>query len=555
MSEVAKGGSEFDAIVVGAGAAGGIVACVLAEAGNRVLLLERGPAVANRDVGRDHLRNARLAQYGTNGGPDPRDVRVLVDLEGREHLRKPHQPGYQNNAAMVGGGTQIYGGQAWRFLPDDFRMASRYGVPEGSSLADWPIGYDDLEPFYERAEREIGVAGDSETSARVWPRRSPYPMPPVWDNPQRLVLREAAARLGWSCLPAPLLVNSVAYNGRPPCGRCGMCVGFACPTNGKNGTHNTAVPRALATGRCTLISHAYVTNVELDRRGHARGVRFFVDDPRGNGPVELRARAKVVVSSGGAVESARLLLNSATGDHPRGLGNAFDQVGRHLQGHAYPGAHGVFADEITDNRGPGVSIATTQFNHGNPDGLVGGAMLANEFVPLPISFVKGWWPPDVPRWGIEAKRWARHGYRRTVSVQGPVQEIPSPDARVQVDANVRDRFGMPVARCSGCNHAETRRVGEFMRGRAEQWLHAAGAVKVWGRSVGPGLSGGQHQAGTCRMGNDPKTSVCDATGRVHDCDNVYVVDGSLHVTNGGFNPVLTIMALAFRCAERIAERV
>ncbi len=161
---------DFDAIVVGAGAAGGIVACLLAEAGKHVLLLERGRNLTYEQVGRDHLRNHRLSAYGHNTGPDLNgNPRVAVDPGGAAHLLRPHEGGYHNNAMVVGGGTRVYGGMAWRYMPQDFQMASTYGVPPGSSLADWPISYDDLEPYYERAEWEIGVAGQSSVDGSAGP--------------------------------------------------------------------------------------------------------------------------------------------------------------------------------------------------------------------------------------------------------------------------------------------------------------------------------------------------------------------------------------------------
>src|SRR4029079_8039253 len=145
---------------------------VLAEAGKSVLLLERGPALSFSDVGRDHLRNQRLAIYGHSAGPEwIVNPRVFVDPEGRARVVKPHELDYHNNAACVGGGTRVYGAQAWRFMHNDFRMASTYGVPEGSSLADWPIAYEDLEPWYDRAEWEIGVSGDADAARAVTPRR------------------------------------------------------------------------------------------------------------------------------------------------------------------------------------------------------------------------------------------------------------------------------------------------------------------------------------------------------------------------------------------------
>lgn len=540
---------EYDAIVIGAGAAGGIVACVLAEAGKRVLLLERGRALAHADVGRDHLRNHRLGRYGHNTGPDPGDnPRVFVDPRGGEHLVRPHQPGYHNNAVCVGAGTRVYGGMAWRFLPDDFRMATRYGVPEGSTLADWPVAYADLEPYYDRAEWEIGVAGEAEGNPLQGPRSRPYPLPPLPANPQRTILEAGARALGLRTFPPPVLINTVPRDGRPACIRCGMCVGFACPSDARNGIHNTAVPRALATGRCMLRTEAMVERVHLDRRGHVAGVSYYVDGRR-----EV-ATARATIVSCGAVESARLLLNSTTDDQPRGLGNDHDQVGRHLQGHYYPGAYGLMDDPCHDGLGPGISVATCDYNHGNAD-LIGGAMLANEFIKLPASHYHMPWPPGTPRWGAAAKRFMRESYTRTVHIQGPVQEIPSPDSRVTVDPRVRDRWGIPVARLSGLAHPETVRTADYIRLRAEEWLHAAGAVRVWSEPPRLTLSAGQHQAGTCRMGTDPRSSVTDPWGRVHGHENLFVVDGSLHVTNGGLNPVLTIMALAFRSAEHIAGTI
>jgi choline dehydrogenase-like flavoprotein len=538
----------YDVIIVGAGAGGGVAAGVLAEAGRRVLLLERGRMLSFEDVPRDHLRNHRFERYGNNTGPEiDGNPRVVVDLDGQARIARPHEDGYQNNAMAVGGGTRVFGAQAWRFLPDDFRMASVYGVPNGSTLADWPISYEDLEPYYERAEWEIGVSGDSAASERIWPRRTAYPMEPLPLNRKGAVLRKAAADLGWDTLGVPLLINSVPYGGRAACVRCQHCVGFACPTDAKNGSQNTLLARALATGRCDLMSEAMVERIDTDGAGRVVGVTFFDRDGQ-----RRSERAEVVVCAAGAIETARLLLNSTSPQHPHGLGNQHDQVGRNLQGHYYPGAVGLLPEHVYDGLGPGVSTATVRFNHGNP-GVIGGGMLADEFIVLPIIFWARDLPPDLPRWGMANKRFMRENYTRVLRVTGPVQEIPSPEARVTVDPAVHDRYGIPVARLAGTTHPETVRTALFMRERAAEWLRAAGATQVWGKPPRLQLSGGQHQAGTCRMGEDPRASVVDPLGRVHGHDNLYIADGSVHVTNGGFNPVLTIMALAFRTAEQIAR--
>jgi len=543
--------TNHDVIIIGSGAAGGIVAGVLAEAGKDVLLLERGAALSFSQVGRDHLRNQRLSVYGHNAGPELEgNPRVFIDPSGRSRIVSPNELEYHNNAACVGGGTRVYGAQAWRFMPADFRMASTYGVPEGSSLADWPITYEDLEPFYERAEWELGVAGDGEALRGQVPRRRDYPMPSVPGSPQTVALKRGAEQLGWVTTPVPLLINTVPFDGRAACIACKYCVGFACPTDAKNGSHNTMIPRALATGHCKLLTGAIADHIETDGRGKVTGVSYFIQEA---GHSNARtARAKVVIVSAGAIESARLLLNSCSANHPRGLGNQHDQVGRNLQGHLYPRAYGLMRERIFSGIGPGVTLATTQFNHHNP-GVIGGGMLADDFIKPPIDFWYDSLPPDLPRWGIANKQFMRENYTRVLHVRGPVQDIPSPEGRITVDRAVRDRWGIPVARLSGTTHPASVASAEFMRERAAEWLHASGCDKIWTSRPGLVLSGGQHQAGTCRMGHDPRASVTDEWGRVHGQDNLFVIDGSLHVTNGGFNPVLTIMALAFRSAAHIVR--
>jgi choline dehydrogenase-like flavoprotein len=540
---------DFDVIIVGAGAGGGVAAAVLAESGKSVLLLERGLSRDYADSGhRDHLRNHRMSLYGHNTGPDlDGNPRVFVDIDGSEKIVRPHEGQYHNMASAVGSGTLVYGAQAWRFHRNDFRMASLYGVPEGSSLVDWPIAFEDLEPYYERAEWEIGVSGSGDTNRHEGMRSRDYPMPPLPEAPTTRVLRRGAAKLGIDVTRVPLAINSVHRDGRAACVGCGTCVGFPCPSDGKNGTQNTTIKRAVATGNCTLLTGTMVLQVQTDAQGKVTGVAFA--DAAGQ---RHFARGKVVVLAAGAIETPRLLLNSATSQEPDGLGNSHDLVGRNLQGHYYPGAYGLFDEAVHDSKGPGVTIATTAFSHGNA-GFIGGGMLADDFVRPPILFFKQFLPPDLPHWGKPAKDFMRQNYNRVMRVIGPVHEIPTPDARVRIAPEVRDRWGMPVAMLSGGVHPETIRTATYMHRRATEWLTAAGAVRTWGQAPTPSLSGSHHQAGTCRMGVDPKHSVTDLHGRVWGHENLFVCDGSLHPTNGGFNPVLTILALAFRTAEHIAS--
>lgn len=524
--------SHYDAIIIGAGAGGGIAAMVLAERGFIILVLERGQPLNYRDEKRDHLRNHRLSQYGHNTGPDLEgNPRVFVNSDGQQVVAKPNEGSYQNIASAVGSGTLVYGGQAWRYLPKDFRMATEYGVPQGSSLTDWPFDYEELAPHYEAVEHAVGVCGGDPHPEMA--ARAPYPMPAVPLTRKGIALQAGAKKLGWNTAPVPLLLNSVPHQGRPACTACQHCVGFICPVDAKNGTHNTAIPRALATGNAELLPNSVVTKILL-QKGRANGVEAMVDR------VTKTIAADRVFLAASAIESARILLLS-------GLPNPHDQIGRNLQGHMYAGAWGLMDEVMHDGVGPGVSISTVQFNHGNAD-VIGGGMLADDFVVLPLSFVKGFVDPSVPRYGKAYKDWLRYAYPRFVQVMGPIHEIPNPEARVQLDPQVKDRHGLPVARLSGVTHFESVRTANAMNKRAVQWLEAVGAHHIIARPHGTYLSGGQHQAGTCRMGEDPKNSVTDPFGRVHGIPNLFVADGSLHPTNGGFNPVLTIMANAHRVA-------
>jgi choline dehydrogenase-like flavoprotein len=542
----------YDTIVVGSGAGGGTAAAVLAESGRRVLLVERGDWPDPVALWTDHLRNPR-AEVGfdpVTGPPTPGNPRLL-DRAGGEVMVAPTDERWGNNAMTAGGGTRVYGAQAWRFAPADFRMATRYGVPDGSSLADWPIGYDDLEPWYLRAEEALGVSGTANGDTAAGPRSGPYPMPPLPPTASTAVLARGAAALGIATLPVPLLINSRAYDGRAACRQCGACVGFACPVGAKAGSHNTMVRRALATGRCDLLLSTAATRITVDGRGRADGVDLA--DPSG---ARRRIAAAEVVVAAGAVESARLLLASAHPAEPDGIGNGADQVGRHLQAHLYGGALGIFDDEVVDGVGPGPSIATGDYRHDNP-GIVGGGLLANEFVPTPVSayqYLTG--AGLIPRYGAGSKRLMREFWPRMQRVVGPVHELTSADSRVRLDARRRDAFGMPLVRLSGAVHPEDRRTQAFLSDRAADWLTAAGATKVVGndpRPPGAGPSSGTHQAGTCRMGDDQARSVTDPYGRIWGHDNVRVIDGSVHVTNSGVNPVLTIFANALRSATDMAR--
>ena len=375
--------------------------------------------------------------------------------------------------------------------------------------------------------------------------------PPFATNAAEPVLARGAEALGLATGPVPLLINSVPYGGRPACIRCGTCAGFACHAGAKNGSHNTTIMRAVATGRCDLLTGAAATRL-ITQGSRVVGAELA----RAGRPLAVRA-AHVVVAAG-AIETARLLLASE-------VGTAHDQVGRYLQGHVYAGAVGVFDEPLQDCVGPGPSISTTDHRHHN-EGILGGGILANEFVPIPIeAYAKLSGAGVVPAWGQAGAEAMRETYTRAQFVVGPIQEVPAATGSgladvisARLEPSVTDGNGMPAVRLlSAARERNDVASAEFLAERAAEWLRASGArtttALFWAQPTGP--SAGQHQAGSCRMGTDPRTSVTDPWGRVWGHDGVTIADGSLHVTNGGVNPVLTILALAWRVSERLVAEL
>lgn len=531
-----------NAVIVGAGAGGGVVAKVLAEAGLSVVLLERGKWHTAQGSVDDELVCQRPVIANAYGPDNERHPRVFESADGSTRLRLPSENGFAI-AACVGGGTLSYGAMGWRFMPQDFRMRSTYGALEGSTLEDWPLSYEELEPYYERAEWEIGVSGDDTQNPFAPPRRKPQPMPPFPYNKEALLLIPAAKRLGWHPFPIPMLRNSVPYGGRPACIHMRWCAGYACPINAKCGTQNTVIPVALATGNCELRTEAVAGEIMVDARGKARGVRYFDANDR-----LQEQTADLVVVAASATESPRLLLNSKSKLFPNGAANNNGWVGRNFQGHGRGWAYGLMREDVYEEAGPGACVAFCDFNHGN-EGLRGGGLIANDFIRPPYGFANRR-PPGSPRWGLAHKAFQREMFKRTVLVTGPIQQMPVFESRVKVDPSVKDHWGLPVVRlCERCHPHDKALIG-LIADKSERLLLEAGATQTW---KGGGPASAMHQAGTCRMGAAPQTSVTNRYGQTHEIDNLFVCDASLHVTNSGFNPVLTILALGYWVGDAIVR--
>lgn len=529
----------YDVVVIGGGAGGGVAANELAQAGYSVLIVERARPFRDRDLRGNHLQGKRADLYSSVVGPGPGHPRVLENADGSTELLPGEGTGnnYGLVAMALGGGTRVWQGMAWRFYDEDFAMASIYGVPPGSTLADWPFGYDELEPYYSRVEWELGVSGDATSAMSRRTRRSrDYPMPALPDDDARRAYSRAATALGWEASPIPFSINSVARDGRAACVRCAQCIGHACPVNAKNGTHTTFIPRALATGRCDLLMSAQATFIEHDGRGTATAVRVVVETV--DGPVERTIRADRVVVSAGAIETPRLLLVS-------GLGN--DWVGRNHQSHGFAVAHALAGTSPKELIGPGHSVASVDWVHRDRLAWGGGVLfdLPNDYPVMKAEFRRRF---GFAAWGAEHKAWMRDS-PPTAGAMSMVQEIPHELTRVSADPAVKDRYGMPVARVRGEPHPATMAAAEFMAARAAEWTEAVGGRDVRSFAAAGGARGAEHSAGTARLGSDPAHSATDERGQVWGTSNVFVADASLHPTNGGFNPGLTAMANAMRVAD------
>lgn len=530
-----------DAIIVGAGAGGGVVAKELSVNGLHVVLFERGNWPSYEKLSVDELFKRRERFYQPDVKKNPRVFIKKTD----NGITVNETPNFATHiGANVGSATVTYGAMSWRFMPEDFKMKTTYGEVEGSTLDDWPISYNDLEPYYEKAEWEIGVAGDDSENPFAAPRKKEYPMPPFENNDYGKILADASTRLGLHPFPIPMSRNSIPYNDRTACIRNRTCSGYQCPVNAKNGTHNTVIPVGLASGNLELRTNCQVSEVLMGENDKAIGIKYYDENDE-----EFIQTADIVIISASAIETARLLLNSKTEKFPNGLGNNNDWVGRNLQAHTYVGADAIFENPIHQMTGPGATFALCDYNHHNKD-IIGGALIANEFFREPIAF-SGIRPPGAPKWGVEHKEYQEENFFKFASLRCPVQEMPNFNSRVFLYPDRKDHWGRPIIAISGESHPLDRRHSEFMVSKTEEIFKEAGAKQIWKVF---GKSALVHQAGTCRMGDDPNTSVVNKYGQVHDIENLYIADGSTFVTSGGFNPSLTIFALGYWISDHIVKK-
>jgi gluconate 2-dehydrogenase alpha chain len=559
-------------VVIGSGAGGSAAAWVLAEAGFQVSVLEKGRNYF-RDLGAqgglpfplfggDEIRVAR-GFPGIDVLAEPRTARTQGEAE--DDVAHSYVGDVNHLSHTVGGGTTHWDAKVPRFFKLDFEMLSRYGPVEGADLADWPFGYDDLAPYYDLTERVIGVQGSLEDTPKFvleHSPRGPYPMPPGPAMYASLVWARAAAELGYEPHPFPMAANSLPYDGRPACNNCGYCSFHGCPINARGGAAVTFLRRALLAG-ARLVTRACVTKVGCDDRGRATHVEYLEGDRLE--PAKLEADA--VVIAGSAIETARLALLSKSRAHPDGLGNGSGRVGRTLCFHTSAFAGGIMPQRLHTHRGRSTShcmlepvVPNTESRWARWAGLpfLRGGVCELGGAPYLIDEAKVY---DMLPWTrrTEHKDLMRSSPSRDrmLAVQMLGEDLPQLANRVDLDPEVRDIYGLPVPRITYSLHRHDQIASLVWARRLQKVAKAAGAESSYFTPAGMmgagGLAQTRHMGGTMRMGVDPKRSVSDEFGRLHEAPNVIVCDGSALPSFSGVNPTLTIMSVAVRSAAALAH--
>lgn len=505
---------EVDLAIVGCGAGGSVLLQRLARAGWRVVALEAGPFWdPDRDFVSDEAGSHHL--YWT-------EPRVIAGTD-------PVPLGSNNSGRGVGGSMVHYAGYTPRFHPSDFEMYSRDGVG-----VDWPIGYDDLKPYYEMLEQELPVAG------QTWPWGDPHRYPhsphPVAGNGE--VFLRGMTELGLDVRVGPVAITNGRFGNRPHCIYRGFCL-QGCKVNAKASPLVTHVPDALSNG-AEIRAGSMVTRIAFDEHtGLATGVHYL------RAGVEHLQRARAVAVAGYSIETPRLLLNSANSRFPDGMCNDHDLVGRYLMVQGAPQVSGRFTAEVRPYKAPPPEVSSEVFYETDPDRAYLRGFSLQSVSPLPIAYAEhvaaeGHWGPALREYMRDYVHWA---------VLGALCDfLPLPDNRVTLAHQQKDRHGLPVARLSYSKCDNDRKLMAAAKEVLVRVLVAAGASDTMS------IDRYAHLVGGARMAGSAKDGVVDATGRSFAVPNLWVAGGSSLPTQGSANPALTIMAMAARVADKMLGR-
>ena len=559
-----------DAIVVGLGASGGIIAEQLATAGLKVTGFEKGARFSEEDFRFKHDE----IRYYSRGAivPDmrndpitwrPNDSQEASVLPWTSGPAGSSEPLFGLPSYGTGGGSVHWGGLSWRFREADFRMRStiieRFGedaLPEDTTVVDWPISYEDLEPYYDRVEWEQGVSGQAgNVNGEILeggnpfeaPRQRDYPMPPLRPGAADARFVKACENLGYHPFPQPAAIASVDYNGRSGCTYCGFCHGFPCHVNAKASTQVTSIPAALETGNLEIHPHTRVFRVNRDlASGRVQGVSYF--DPDG---YVRELEADIVVLATYSLENTRLLLASGINEN--------GQVGQHFMTHNFGWFNGILPEWTNPFMGPltgasAIDDITSELVPDNEDGVLWGSPIIGWTGDIqPIEAVHNI-SPTAPRWGQGFKDWLRDNYRRLYKMYSQTTNFPSKRHYCDLDPKVTDPFGQPALRVTHDWDEHDVKAVKLLSKVKRAIAEEMDMVDWWEHSPAPFYHLGTHEVGTHRMGEDPGTSVVNLFGESHECEGLYVVGGGQFPSYGSYNPTETIQALAYWTTDHLLQQ-
>ncbi len=561
---MAIGLKKTDVVIVGLGAVGGVAALPLARAGLDVIGLEAGTWLTPADFAPDELRN------NVRGWPQAAQKANHEVPTHRPNASAAYSPRPAIHPMMnaVGGTTLHYWAQSWRLNPWDFKVVSetsrRYGasrIPKGSTVEDWPFGLDELEPYYEEVENELGVSGKAgNLNGKIDPRgnifegsrKHEYPMPPLRGTGFTELMATTARKLGWHPFPGPAAINSRTYQNRAGCAYHGYCNRGGCHVSAKGSTAVTTIPKAQETKRLEVVTQAIVTTIEVDKDGRVSGVNYVK-----NGE-EYFQPADVVLLASYVYENVRVLLLSKSKAYPNGLSNNHAQVGRHYFSHnTGASVTALFPRDLNNWYGlpaQGAAVddwADDNFDHSGLD-FIGGGNLWVYSDRRPISAANMSTFGQAPQWGSAWKAFVKKNADRWNTAYLQKTTLPYEDNYLDLDPSVRDPLGFPVCRITAEFNDNENKIAAFVQDKMVEWFMTAGAVATEKGPIGT-MGPTTHAYGGTRMGNNPDTNVVDRWGFSHEVPNLGILGASVMGTSGAHNPTLTAQALAWRTAEYLAR--